>query len=651
MGYEYYCDNCGRRIDESNVLFDMRRILLQTSKNEDVFSVIPFYMTEQEIWNFFNKGVNEQTGFRCCKLSFQEFVNTIANENNMGREAIRGLTMADISRYITTSAEAVSKPKRSLGTLFFDDYDEAENDEPEEVYVEPPAIMAIKSAYKENKDSDVFGAAAIRSDFLKVLMVFNDSDEIQIRCNPLIQKDDKKNDVLIGFEVMYPSGAQAGVSARVCYNCKERVFEHAGEAKHQSIVLIGDPASGKTSTILSLAHYAQNFMTLGLEREIWGNSRMADDLIRDIELVSVKQRLREDIMLYQQGIAPNRTKATSRKDAYDMTLWVTDKFGRHHLVTIIDLPGEICFTDDHTVIDEEKLQGEFRVALSCDAFIVCFDGGREERDLEDGIVSGDAAGARVRRVCNQVERFQQLRARIKKQEIRAQGKPVDDNMALQAPVILLYTKCKELEEQKGDNHIFVDGRSATREGERYHMNLYSLLDEEKAISENAFYRAIITQMGNCGLNKGYYATLRCSPYGYHAPSLDDVSSTENPKKAQTPSPRNVDRLMIWLMQAAGCSSVDGEFIPGLAERTGYPMKNYYFSRQQYRDERPERDSGDEYSAMKEAIARYILFINPSDQDFAELSYYAQYHRPRCSESDDSLMERIKRMWAKLMGNE
>ena len=150
-------------------------------------------------------------------------------------------------------------------------------------------------------------------------------------------------------------------------------------------------------------------------------------------------------------------------------------------------------------------------------------------------------------------------------------------------------------------------------------------EETWIIDENGMYQAVCNAFNDRHqLARAYHAMLRCSPFGYDAPVMEDVESGK--KKPSVPMPRYIDRLMHWILMVSGCVPVEAEFFPSLSGAGGsLKLSDYYIDRVQCRSERPE----DEWRNMmapwnhREALARWALFENPGFVDRMILEDYGQ----------------------------
>ena len=595
MGYDYYCSHCGKQLNQRIVLFDMQYLL--TRSKERQFNILKYRMTQEQLKALISAGVPSENGYRRCKLTLANIMAYISNPYNLNDSAICQVTLEEITRYleegfITAKAAAVVEDDDPYG---FDDDEETQEEEEQPKEEKPPyevpaCIRAIEEKDIANKDR-VFVKSALRNDFevLQGLFALNDVFEFEIKEENDV--DNEGHDVLIGYNLNLAIGGYLNIDARVCCKCGNHVFAHAGTAKHQAVAFIGYAASGKTSTILALTHYADNYMITGFGSDIWEGSRVITSAAT-VEVLDKSARLIADLKSYQEGVAPPKTEASQRTDAYSATFRIKNKAqNRYYLLTLTDLPGELC-NDDGTV-QKENVYNNFPVALSCDAFVACFD----TRSINEGGGGGSGVVDKVMNVCRWADEFQKMRAS-------------HNQVKTYVPTMLLFTKCKDLE----DGTVAPLSRRILLPLER----MYTLKEEKQHIAGNNLYRFVCDQFNEFGqLRKAYHAMMRCSPYGYKAPSENDLK--HGTAEVHPPMPKNIDQLMYWLLCVAGCIPTEATFAISPTD-VPYRLDKFCISRPQLRNENPGLENSKKYAPIndvEEAMARCALFENPGkfDKDF------------------------------------
>jgi len=577
MAYDFYCSYCGKQLSQNSVLFDMQYLLTQSK--ERTFNILKFRMTQSELKALIASGQPADNGYRRCSLSFSSVMAYISNRNNLNNSLIAQLTMEEISGYLDqgfASTTAAAQDDDPFGADMDDEMEEEEDLEVQAPYVTPPTIQAIEEKDETNTSRE-YTKTILRTDFEVLKSLFDQSETIAFEIKDDNDVDNEGKDVLTGYSLHLISGYM-DIGARVCPKCGTKVFSHAGTAKHQAVAFIGYQSSGKTSTILALTHYVDNYMINGLSSDIWDGNKVIRS-VATVEVLDKSQRLVADLKGYGEGIAPPKTEASKRLDAYSATFRIRNKEqNRDYLLTLTDLPGELCNEDG--TIQSENVRNNFPVALSCDAFIACFDTQSINRS-GDGMSVND----KVMNVCRWADAFQKMRAS-------------DNLVSTYVPTMLLFTKCKELEaglEPALPKKIL-----------QPLPQMYSLKDEKRRIDGNNLYSFVCNQFNQFGqLKKAYHAMMRCSPFGYMAPSAKDVQ--EGKAQAHLPTPKNIDILMNWLLSVTGCIPTEASFAISPAD-VPYVLDKFCISRPQLRSQNPGngRDIGD----VEEAMARCALFENP-----------------------------------------
>lgn len=634
MTYNYYCTYCGRELKQSTVLFDMQPIL--TGSEENRFRILSFRMTKAELETLLTSGSSQDMGYRQCQLTLQELLKFISNKNNLDNPDIQTLTVEDIKEY-TTLKKAVEthKADHTPYTDIFATEEIAEEAEETKEQTAPEtkckAIEALERASQKIEDI-VFTQDDLRSELQILNSLFSSGETYSFKIKANWEQDNEGNNVLIGYTVRTGMPEHDTiVNRRICPYCGENVFEHAGTAEHRTVTFIGDQKAGKTSTILSLAHYAKKAAIGAMpDDEIWSGSRKIKSL-QTIELVSPCARLLKDLGNYEKGIAPDKTAALKRLDAYSVTFRIKNiEQDRHYLLTLTDLPGELC--DPATgKIDGNKILNEFPIALACDVFVLCFD---------SSTAIGGNALTMVGNACSWAEEFQLLREKRNRDEGRISASLAKKNNGLLAPVMLIFNKCPDLETPEQAPPV----RPTTQFDSI--LLTYVFDRERQLIDANPVYQRVGQQIGQYGaLNHAYHARLRVSPYGFAAPNelkiAEDPSlNLDNTGSICRPKPKHVDELMNWLLETTGCIPVDAKFYPDPSDNDRYCEQPGNFSQKtQYRTIPPSGDSKD--GDIREALLRCHLFENPSSTDISILENYDQ--------RAVLLGERIKAFFKKVRG--
>lgn len=640
MSYEYYCTSCGKRLHQTSTakdakitLFDLQPIL----DEQKPFNILKWRMTEAELTEL-AKREQPVDGFYPVKLTLRDLLVCMANEHNLNAPVVAEMTLEDINDYVgEQELVAAQKAERSeadelLGfeevdddAPAFDSIDEEEEKKKEKC----PAIRFLESM-DTAVDDILFTQEKVRADLGVIFNVFRNHEFLTFDIKLLYEKDTEGGDVLSGYHYRRNGVVTVtGRPIRVCPCCDRPIFLHAGTAKHQSVAFIGYQSSGKTSTILALADYAQRAIGGTLTQTgVWGESSPIPE-VEDCDILDLDARVAQDLALFRTGIAPQKTEAFKRLDAYSITLRFKNRLDhKSHIVTLVDLPGELCFEagEENPVTKEkypvtgiltDRVLKQFQVALSCDAYIVCFDTSRVRMD--------ENAMTMIRNNCIWANCFQELRLH------QPETKPY------YLPMMVLFTKCAELEENmapvpKPQGFVQPVKQTYMFYSERLQMGLD--LPENQRTGFSLVYAMAMNRFNEVGdLKRAYHSLLRSSPFGYSAPhipalnnmgykiernpngtdpafiAIKDSKIVENPPY-HAPTPKQIDKLMRWVLSVCGAIPTDAAYT-AVAGGSAWKLMNYCLPRQQFRQENPHSTDNDQ-----EALARCALFSNPGEFDVA-----------------------------------
>lgn len=133
--------------------------------------------------------------------------------------------------------------------------------------------------------------------------------------------------------------------------------------------------------------------------------------------------------------------------------------------------------------------------------------------------------------------------------------------------------------------------------------------ECERIRENPAYAFVLRQFDNYqNLKDSFKTGIRCSAYGYNAPTRADIE--QYGREASVSRPHYVDQLMKWILMVCGCAPVRGRY-KATFNSVGWEEAENYITRLQFRKDKPLRNDD-----LREALARVILFENPGDVDVA-----------------------------------
>lgn len=637
MAYDYYCTYCGKELNQNIIYFNMFPTL--TGNKSSQFDILRFRMTKAELEKLVLSGKKDGNGYYHCRLSFAEVMSYIGNVNNINSQEVAGITLQDIDDYITEEyvvAEETAYDDQNFTNSLFGESDPIKNavkEDPvpvkteEKVYAK--GIIALETLIEKNENI-LNTRVKLQEEFRTLRGVFSlgETCEFEIQLN--FEEDNDGKPVLVGYTANAGSPKRLViVDDRLCPYCGVEVIEHAGTAEHKTITFIGDQKAGKTSTIIALTHYALHAAADGaLPSDTWRDCAPVGG-IDTIELVSKDPAQQHDLKMYGYGVAPAKTHNMNRGDAYAVSFRIKNAYqNKYFLLTLTDLPGELFDNTTGRMRTEDILQ-TFPIALACDLFVLCFD---------TRTAKGDKAAEMVRKAGNWTNDIQSVRQSYNQSNGRDKGlmekiKKGEGAKALSAPVMILYTKCTDLEEPD-NNPLPMSKADAFNRIARTNMHD----KERRTIDASNVYRNLGVQLAKFDKVAGaYQARLRCSPFGFAAPS--EIYINEHPEEFEFaideygekypvlphPQPKHIDMLMRWLLMVSGCVPVPAKYRPyadpAATEEYTYQTK-YFFSGTQYRMLNPgSYASGEKDADLHEALARCYMFENPGKHDSALLSDY------------------------------
>jgi len=645
MAYNYFCTYCGKELNQDTIYFNMFPVLTGNTK-DDQFAMLRFHMTKQELETLVSSGTRLENGYSRCRLSFAELMGFMGNSRNNNNPEMTDITLQDVDDYIAEeiidSEAEFSTQETSTASLFGEDTPSVPEPEVAMAAEEKPAektyakgILALESAITKNENI-INTREKLREEFRTLRGIYSQGDACEFELTLDFEDDNDGKPVLIGYTANAGTPRRLVVADnRLCPHCGTSVIEHAGTAEHKTITFIGDQKAGKTSTIVSLAHYALHAAADNMPAtEIWHDCAPVGG-IDFMELVSKDDAQQKDLKLYTQGIAPKKTSKDNREDAYAVSFRIKNTCqNKHYLLTLTDLPGEL-FDNETGKLKTEDVLETFPIALACDLFVLCFD---------TLTAKGSNAIDMVQKAGTWTNEIQKLRQAYHQTHNRDKGltqkiKGSDGVKALSAPIMILYTKCPDLEEPEANPLPMSRAEAHDRIARTY---MYD--KERRKIDGHQSYRYLGERLAKYDMvANAYQARLRCSPFGFAAPNEKDV--VENPDKYEytivknektgveekvynlpAPQPKHIDMLMRWLLMVSGCVPIPAEYRP-YADPTSIQvyqyMNKYILSHTQYRMLNPGATASvsDKDADLHEALARCYLFENPGKFDSSMLSNY------------------------------
>lgn len=628
MAYDYSCTYCGKRLNQSSVNIQLLPILGETAEKE--LRQFSFLVTEGEFRKILSQSSPVDGGYVRCKISFNEYMGYLANERNRNDPRIRDLTYEQFELFAEEEYdykpqvdndidEAYEEDDIDSADLFEDDGNMATKQESsDEVDAKKSALQkaeqskaleklflsifrSAESAETADKKSSTRFLSTLKTEIRFIKNAFDESTiEFDITLRDDLE-DDKNNRIFYGYKLRNPRTKKVRIydQARTCSNplCRNPVFEYAGTAEHKSIAFIGDQKAGKTSTLIALASYAEKACRGGGKKgdPIWENVKGIPGVV-DCRVIGKNERYNIDMERYNHGLGPKKTEF-AKGIAYSITLRVRPaEPGKVKLLTLTDLPGELSGlrTGKKT---QEDIYNDFPQALSCDAYILCYD-------------------ASVTESFNSEQNLTDLVLMFQREHLanRQHLPGVVAGSKQYIPLIIIFNKCVELEDPEYDPGEVEHSSNVDRIAATYIFD-----DERREIFHTPKYRELCIGMRDGNETRyAYQAAIRIAPFGF--PAEDKDYKPDNNEDDKYPRPRNIKELLQWLMAVTGCIPCEAKYIPDpSAEEMCYETKDYIVNRLQCRVDLPKGNSATE--ELDEATIRCYLFSNPGNEDTWMLEHY------------------------------
>lgn len=600
--HDFYCTNCGRKLtqgatgktDALEVLFDLQYVFTKDTNKR--FAVLKYRMPYKDFMALYQSGTPEGK-FRNVTLTLEQFFKTVANDDNLRDARVANITLEDIENALNTVTpqfdsyyQESDSSQDDLGALegsegsSFVPQGVAEASKPSEAM---EALLKKDIKNTSNEQSDI----TLEDDLRCIKNAFENGGTCTFALRLLTEHATNGGDVVVGYQV---SDLMVGEHAapRVCPHrrgedrvpCDYPVFDFAGTSEHHRIVFFGPQHSGKTSLIIALTDYAENGMRHTQMSPLWHKAHARTLPVKQVTLLDNiasprgerEEKLQQDLKWYAQGIAPAKTDANGSKDAYSATFRIQDMQEKFHLLTLTDVPGELV--EERGYLNLQKLLRLFPTALSCDAYVICFN--TRALNIQETLVSAD---------------------NLQKLHMNDYGGYL--------PMIIVYTQCKELEDAARG---LLEGEClpspGPKDGDFTINKLYMFCNEKENIEQTPSFQSVLKDANDMEhLRHAYKAAIRCSAYGYPAPAQRDI---DDKGKETTPIsdtlPIYVDYLMEWLLSVSGCMPVQGKYQPTYDKDRCWVSQDNYLDRVQHRSEPAQSD--------QEALARGLLFVNPTELD-------------------------------------
>ena len=610
MSHKYYCTACGHENAADTVLFNMDPLLTGMVPEKDPLRILHLRLTGTELKELIESGREAPDGFRLVTMTLKQLMGYLAGKNSCDDPQVASLTAEELKAFVYGTEEAADTAKKTDEDLvdfgfsdddpFADDFGEKNTSAAtgeETARVLPAAIRAMLKKSHANVDAAI-DEQILKNDLSFIARLFLQNDEGT--CPFLLKADTIPDDRGEAVTDGYWVGKELYEEVRLCARCHKPIFKRAGTARHRVVTFVGETASGKTSTILSLTHYCRyglhplasgSFDARMWQKDAKEKSGFPTENVFTT-LLSDDAGLKNDLEWFSLGVAPAETRAVKREDAYHSTFLVenTGDSPSKTILSLMDLPGELF---NHGHLDKQRMYDQFPAALSGQAFVICF----------------DSENVTQEKITNMIDFFSQLE--LMRQEFTGKKNWI--------PCMILLTKYDEKAEASDADLTKIE-------------DLYVLRDEKAslAVGKDAACeaeRGMEKLFSDIPLKNCYYAALRTGAFGHPvirsdevkeaaAGIFDDVKKTVNRAERVSayaaekglslgemrPTPNQIDTLMHWILRASGCVETEAEY------RTKSVVKRVkdYLPGEQYRTENPE--------SVEHAILRASLYANPGYWD-------------------------------------
>lgn len=355
MIYDYYCTNCGHKIEhvqveaakeaekEAEIVFDLAQILdLRSGNGEDLFiKFAPNDLMELAARN----GIILEDGQRTrLRLSLFDLLGYMAQDfaSTVDQEAMQSLTFEEFEQVTAIS-------------------------------------NLLKSDSLQNAAVQVKNVRALVDGIISKL-------ELDDKTDPEISEEDWNQDTAnyslyfwlspVFFEntreiytIRYSSEANpptllpcsfAGLEIRgYCPKCNQPVLKGSGLYEHILVGFLGAQSAGKTSLFVSMINDLPNyFVHMGID---------LPELLCDGKYEKIKKAIEYNA----HGWAVGKTDAKATIETYNASLLVTRKTDKRKVIlSFIDIAGELCYDKRTQSISLEALQ-KFPLITACHLYMLC----------------------------------------------------------------------------------------------------------------------------------------------------------------------------------------------------------------------------------------------------------------------------------------
>ena len=587
MIYDYYCTNCGQKMQGNNILFDLAQ-MLEIHSESDAFSIfIPF-----SPWDIKNKA--EEMGIPLkgqirLEITLADLLDYMSRDldREIDREAMRTMnysqfTPQNIVNLLSTSSLQTEEVSAERIRSFVDAI---------------TAKMITKEMPVSESDAEKWeDNAANHYAYCWVEPIyFEGTEEIYT-----IKFSDEEKPVNLKFfeNVIEIRG--------YCPECRKPIVRDAGRYEHKLVGFLGAQSAGKTSLFVAMINELPNmFGQLGI--------KLPDPLcLSDGKY----DRLQYAMLLHSKGWAVPKTDAKGAAvESYNATLLVESTIKRKKvLITFVDIAGELCYDVSRKAINQEAFQ-KFPLITSCHLYMLCTcvsQKGYGNADQESANIPNTALLAIANAIYNNLK-----------------------NPTSVPPMCLIVTKVDMAETSGGNNfggpNPFEEngmpriprglasriGNSAFNPLEQMNI-LKTLFDQTNNLDVLESLRWCCNTYRNL-YDKTYFAMVSCSALGMQGKRFDKDKDDMERDGDQFKSVR-LDKVWTWILSNLGLmTAAKNQYLFESVPSYGEAYYSTTINPEEYPDVRMSYDLNDEKRRI-DAIME--LYLNRSDLD-TKLHLYDQ----------------------------
>lgn len=343
MIYDYYCTNCGHKLEGKEIVFDLAQILdLNSGSGENLF--IKFSTEDLMELAERNGEVLEDGKKTRLRLSLFDLLGYIAQDftNSLDQEAMQSLTYEEFEQ-----VTAISNLMKSSGL--------------QNAAVQVKNVRALvddiiaKLEVEEKTDSEILEEewtqdTANYSMYFWVLPIFfeNTRQIYTIRYSSEVNPPTLMPCSFSGLEIR-----------GYCPKCNQPILKGSGQYEHILVGFLGAQSAGKTSLFVSMINDLPNyFINMGID---------LPELLCDGKYEKIKKAIDYN----SHGWAVGKTDAKATIETYNASLLVTRKTDKRKVIlSFIDIAGELCYDKRTQSISLEALQ-KFPLITACHLYMLC----------------------------------------------------------------------------------------------------------------------------------------------------------------------------------------------------------------------------------------------------------------------------------------